>query len=115
MSEPGDVQCSVSRYEFLKTARALVRAWPKRLLGEITIKLEGGHLRIESEWGGCVIPVSSHAGATAQVSATAFSKLIASYGHVREPEGLMPVVFRPQFKEIAIDRAGVNARAVTIE
>ena len=112
MSEPDEVLDMVNRFEFLKTARALLKAWPKRLLGEITISPAGGSLTIESEWGGCHLQVKSTGKVSARLSATAFSKLTASYGHVPNPQGEMPVVFRPGLKEPALDRTGINARAV---
>ena len=102
--------CRLDRGLFFQVGRALQRSFEKSRLGKVTLRLSGGVLWIESQRGGGSIACSGNARLIAELSATAFSKLITTRYREKAPRGEMAIKFDPGLGEVSIDRAGVKAK-----
>jgi len=69
-----------------------------------------GFLTVSSKWGGAQLPCTGAGNISAEISAKAYCALITTRYRETKPSGVMELVFRPQAREIAIDRAGVKAK-----
>ena len=101
--------CRLDRGLFFQVGRVLQRSFDKSRLGKVTLRLSGGVLWIESECGGGSIACSGNAKIIAELSATAFCRLITTRYREKSPRGEMTIRFNPSLGEISIDRAGVKA------
>jgi hypothetical protein len=110
MNEAAEISVEVDREIFFRIGRALQRAIPKNLLGDVVLSVHVQTLTINSDWGGGEIACTGGSDTEARLTATAFCKLITSRFRETRPHGVMSIVFRPSLKEVAIDRIGVRAK-----
>ncbi len=112
MKERPDLTFIVEREQFFAVGRALQRGVGKTLLGTIQIEARETSLTISSVWGGSQMACEGVGEIRAEVTAKAFCSLITTRYRETAPSGSMKIVFRPNMREISIDRAGVKARFV---
>lgn len=111
MSDSVTCTCRLDRALFFQIGRALQRSFPKSQLGKVKLSVGDGHLWIESDRGGGMIPCSaSTADLCAELTARAFCTLISTRHREKSPSGEMLIKFNPELKEVAIDHAGVRAK-----
>jgi len=105
-----DLNFNVDRSDFFRVGRALQRGIGKTLLGTVKMEIRDGSLTISSQWGGAQMRCQGAGEVAVEIRAKAFCSLITTRYREPAPSGSMKLIFRPQTREVAIDRAGVKAK-----
>jgi hypothetical protein len=105
---------TVDKALFLQIGRILQKSFKRSWLGKVELSVSGGHLTIDCEMGGGVVPCKGDGKASAALSATSFVTLLAAHGREKNPTGEIPLVFRLDPPEVAVDKAGVKAIKILI-
>jgi hypothetical protein len=109
-----EIKYTIDKARFLQIGRILQKSFKRSELGKVDLSVSGGHLTIDCEMGGGVVSCLGEGKVSAAMSASSFVMLIKAYAAEKNPTGEMPLVFRTDPPEVAVERAGVRAVKISI-